>query len=129
MQAGRLLRVASGEQRGAAITLRKRIPVAAGLGGGSSDAAAALLGLRKLWGLDMPEGELAAIASRLGSDVPFFLHGGTALASGRGDVLTPLPQPVEPFAVVVTPPNEPDEGHKTARLYGLLKPISRCATM
>ncbi|MEX2431098.1 MAG: 4-(cytidine 5'-diphospho)-2-C-methyl-D-erythritol kinase, partial [Dehalococcoidia bacterium] len=106
---------------GAAITLRKRIPMAAGLGGGSSDAAAALLGLSQLWDMRLSLAELAAIAADLGSDVPFFLGGGTALGEGRGERLSPLPGPVERSAVILTP-REPDDGEKTKRLYGSLQP-------
>ena len=87
--------VALAESRGirpeARIIIRKRIPVGMGLGGGSSDAAAALLGLNKLWNLCLDTEEIAQIAARLGSDVPFFLRGGTALAEGRGEEISPLP--------------------------------------
>jgi 4-diphosphocytidyl-2-C-methyl-D-erythritol kinase len=77
--------------RGAALTLVKRTPSGAGMGGGSVDAAAALVLLAHLWELEVPSAELAALAAELGSDVPFFLQGGTALARGRGEILTPLP--------------------------------------
>jgi len=76
---------------GARIRLVKRIPLGGGLGGGSSDAALALLGLQRLWGLDLESGEIRGIAARLGADVPFFLEGGTALGEGRGDEIRPLP--------------------------------------
>ena len=72
------------------IAIEKRIPVAAGLGGGSADAAAALNGLNRIWALDLPGEELASVAARLGSDVPFLLNGGTALATGRGERVEPL---------------------------------------
>jgi 4-diphosphocytidyl-2-C-methyl-D-erythritol kinase len=121
LHAAHMLRQAVGEARGAAITLRKRIPVAAGLGGGSTDAAATLLGLRELWSLDISDAALAAMAALLGSDVPFFLRGGTTLGTGRGDELRPLSMPVESLAVIVTP-QEPEEATKTARLYGMLRP-------
>jgi 4-diphosphocytidyl-2-C-methyl-D-erythritol kinase len=78
---------AAGVDRGVRITLDKRIPVAAGLGGGSADAAATLTGLNRLWGLDWSVEQLAEIAVELGMDVPFFLRGGAALASGRGERL------------------------------------------
>lgn len=119
LEAARLLEV---ETRGdVAIRLVKRIPTAAGLGGGSSDAAAALLGLRRLYGLDLTDEMLSAAAAKLGSDVPFFLSGGTALATGRGEQLSPLPSPVECCAVVVAP-DAPELANKTARMYGLLGP-------
>ena len=69
------------------ITLDKRIPVAAGLGGGSTDAAAVLVGLNRLWGLRWPVERLEEVAVGLGMDVPFFLRGGAALATGRGERL------------------------------------------
>ncbi|MCH8848384.1 MAG: 4-(cytidine 5'-diphospho)-2-C-methyl-D-erythritol kinase [Chloroflexi bacterium] len=120
LRAALLLREAAAPGAGAAIVLRKRIPLAAGLGGGSSDAAAALLGLRRLWDLDLSDDTLVKLAAVLGADVPFFLRGGTAVAAGRGEELTPLPQPLEGFAVVVAP-EQPAEG-KTARLYDMLGP-------
>ncbi len=76
---------------GVRVTLYKNIPVEAGLAGGSSDAAATLLGLNKFWQLEMSKAELLELASRLGSDVPFCLQGGTALAHGRGEKLEHLP--------------------------------------
>lgn len=90
-------------QLGARIRLTKRIPVAAGLGGGSSDAAAALRALDHLWGLKSPTTRLTELAARLGSDVPFFLGHPTALAEGRGERLTPLPSPPPAWAVLVRP--------------------------
>lgn len=74
----------------AAMHLRKRIPVAGGLAGGSADAAAALVGLDSLYGLQTGRLELSRIAAQLGSDVPFCMHGGTALGTGRGEQLAPL---------------------------------------
>lgn len=79
-----------GANRGAALQLEKQTPMGAGLGGGSVDAAAALILLSRLWGLSPTANELAALAAELGSDVPFFLSGGTALARGRGEQLVPL---------------------------------------
>jgi 4-diphosphocytidyl-2-C-methyl-D-erythritol kinase len=75
----------------AGFTLKKRIPVRAGLGGGSSDCAAALLLCRRFWGLPVPDEELAEMGARLGADVPFFLVGGTARGTGRGDRIEPRP--------------------------------------
>ncbi len=77
--------------RGLTIELAKRIPIAAGLGGGSSDAAAVLLALQQWWNIPLSQTEMADIAASLGSDVPFFLTGGLALCEGRGEVITPLP--------------------------------------
>ena len=71
---------------GVTITLKKRIPTQAGLGGGSSDAAAVLRGLRRLYAPDMTDAQLEGMAAQLGSDVPFFIRGGTQLATGRGEV-------------------------------------------
>lgn len=93
-----------GEPRDAVITLHKNIPVQAGLGGGSSDAAAALMGLRKLWKLRVADEEMHAMAARLGSDVPFFLVGGTALGLGRGDEIYPLEQLPRHWVVLAMPP-------------------------
>ena len=87
LRAALALREAAGVERGVRITLDKRIPVAAGLGGGSTDAAAVLLGLNRLWRLRWPFTRLADVAVTLGMDVPFFLRGGTAFATGRGEKL------------------------------------------
>jgi 4-diphosphocytidyl-2-C-methyl-D-erythritol kinase len=94
---------AAGVSFGAEILLRKRIPVGAGLGGGSSNAAAALLGLCRLWQLRLPAQELDRIAADLGSDVPFFLHGGVALAEGRGTDVHSLPDLPMVSLVVIFP--------------------------
>jgi 4-diphosphocytidyl-2-C-methyl-D-erythritol kinase len=115
------LREAAGVRAGARIAIEKRVPLAAGLGGGSSDAAAVLRGLRALWALDVSDEELAAIAAGLGSDVPFFLRGGTALASGRGEVCAPLPDPA-PQRLVIAWPDRPAPPDKTARMYAALPP-------
>lgn len=104
VRAARLLQEAAGTSRGTRITLHKRIPVAAGLGGGSSDAAATLWGLNQLWGLRWPTKRLAELGAQLGADVPFFLLGGRALATGRGDILKPLP-PALALALVLVNPN------------------------
>jgi 4-diphosphocytidyl-2-C-methyl-D-erythritol kinase len=90
VRAALLLRDVAGVQAGVRIRLRKRIPVAAGLGGGSSDAAATLCGLNRLWGLRWSRARLAELAVRLGMDVPFFLGDGAALATGRGERLERL---------------------------------------
>ena len=121
LAAARALQDATGTDRGARIKLTKRIPAGAGLGGGSSDAACTLAGLTRLWGLALDEARLTTIAAGLGSDVAFFLRGGTALATGRGEHLTPLPSPAEPFAVLLESTDPPPEP-KTAHMYGLLAP-------
>jgi len=89
-RAAAALQAAAKVECGVRITLDKRIPVAAGLGGGSADAAAVLLGLNRLWRLRWPVARLDEVATGLGMDVPFFLRGGTALATGRGERLEPL---------------------------------------
>ena len=104
----------------ARIFLRKAIPVGMGLGGGSSDAAAALLALDRLWGLALSMEELAGVAAQVGSDVAFFLWGGTALASGRGEIVQPVP-PVSSLPMTLVCPLEtiPD---KTRRVYSSVTP-------
>ena len=114
----RLIQEYTGYQGGAAITLHKNIPVAAGLGGGSSDSAATFKALNALWGTNLDGGTLEELALRLGSDIPFFLNGVCALAEGRGEKLTPLPPVPCIWAVVATPSSEIAD--KTARLYSLL---------
>jgi 4-diphosphocytidyl-2-C-methyl-D-erythritol kinase len=94
---------AAGPVSGAHVTVKKRIPAGAGLGGGSSNAAAALLGLCRFWNLSVPADELHGIAGTIGSDVPFFLRGGTALGIGRGEEIFPLPE-VRPTHIVVVYP-------------------------
>jgi len=85
-----LLRRHSGISAGALITLDKDIPIAAGLGGGSSDAATTLLGLNDLWGLGLGLDTLLRLGAKLGSDVPFFISGGPSFVSGRGEIIEPL---------------------------------------
>ncbi len=102
--AAELLRKRTGCRRGATIRLEKNIPVSAGLGGGSSDGAAALAGLNRLWELKFPAEALHDLAAQLGSDVPFFLYGGTALCRGRGERVTPLTNIPPMTYVVVCPP-------------------------
>ena len=92
-----------GEPAGAAVTIRKRIPAAAGLAGGSSDAAAALRGLCAAWGVPASARWLRALAAEIGSDVPYFLDGGAALARGRGERIRRVPD-VEPLWVVLARP-------------------------
>ena len=90
LQAAHALQRHAGARRGARLRLTKRIPVGGGLGGGSADAAAALVLLDRLWGLRLDRAELRRLAADLGSDVPFFLEGGFALGTGRGERMTPL---------------------------------------
>lgn len=90
MKAAVALKKKLGVSAGARITLKKRIPLGAGLGGGSSDAAAVLKGLLALWKKELPPRELNSLAASIGADVPFFLTGGTAIARGIGDRITPL---------------------------------------
>lgn len=98
LRAGRLLAAEatpfltdnSPERLTASIAVRKRVPIAGGMAGGSADAAGTLVALAKLWRLDVPKAQLARIAAKLGSDVPFALRGGTSIGTGRGDRLAPV---------------------------------------
>jgi len=122
VRAGEALRElagAAGAGLGARIRLRKEIPQGGGLGGGSSDAAAALRGLNSLWGLGTPPEDLAQIAAELGSDVAFFLAGGVQRGRGRGEVLTPLPLPPAPLELVLILPGFPSP---TPAVYRALAP-------
>ncbi|MCL5959315.1 MAG: 4-(cytidine 5'-diphospho)-2-C-methyl-D-erythritol kinase [Chloroflexi bacterium] len=119
-RAARLLHNELGVSKGAAVDLKKRIPLAAGLGGGSSDCAAALRALDELWNLGLSVDQLIELGSRLGSDVPFFFHGGTALVEGRGETVTPLPPFPFHWVVLVTPRVELAE--KTRALYSKVTP-------
>jgi 4-diphosphocytidyl-2-C-methyl-D-erythritol kinase len=121
LRAVELVRRRAGIRRGARLLLIKRIPSAAGLGGGSSDAAAALAAANEGWRLGLPRDELMRWAAELGSDVPFFLANSPAICRGRGEI-------VEPFTglggfcfVVVRPP----EGLSTAEVYGRCRPADR----
>jgi 4-diphosphocytidyl-2-C-methyl-D-erythritol kinase len=115
-----LLKERTGCGLGARIELRKRIPWSAGLGGGSSDAAATLLALNELWGLGLPLSKLTRLAFELGSDVPFFIHKGTALVEGKGERVRPQPRlPLTSFVLLVPPlPKMPD---KTRQMYSGLR--------
>ena len=118
-RAAELLRQASGFTGGAAIHIHKAVPLLSGLGGDSSDAAAALTGLNRLWETGLSSREMGRLAGQLGSDVSFFLHGGTALVTGRGEAIQPLP-PVQPFRVVLLLAQVPRAMGKTGRLYSRL---------
>ncbi len=89
MRAAKLLAVAVDHRGGVALEIRKSVPVAGGMGGGSADAAAALVACDALWGTGLSQTRLHDLAARLGADVPFALHGGTAVGTGRGDQLNP----------------------------------------
>lgn len=118
--AARLFGGKLGYTGGATIELVKRIPAAAGLGGGSSDGAATLTGLNRLWQRGLSREELLPLAEKLGSDVPFFLYGGTALAEGRGERITSLPLLPPRTIVLLVPPVAVPMG-KTGRLYRSLQ--------
>ena len=98
------------------ITLTKQIPTQAGLGGGSSDAAAVLRGLRRLYAPQLSDTRLEEMAAQLGSDVPYFIRGGTVLATGHGEQLTTLP-PMPPCWFVVV---KPEEGYATGAMYSAI---------
>ncbi len=115
-KAGRALAEAAGVRRGARVALAKRIPVAGGLGGGSADAAAALVGLAELWGLGAADADLRALAAGLGADVPFFLVGGAAWGVGRGSEVAPV-RDLPPWWVVLLPGPDPIP---TAEVYRAL---------
>jgi 4-diphosphocytidyl-2-C-methyl-D-erythritol kinase len=102
-RAAESLRTRFGTGKGARIRLEKRIPVQAGLGGGSADAAVTLLALAHLWNLDAGKCDLLALGSRLGADVPFFLFGGTAHGTGIGDNIAPLGDTSEKFVLIIKP--------------------------
>jgi 4-diphosphocytidyl-2-C-methyl-D-erythritol kinase len=118
-QAATLLKESTECNRGARIELRKHIPWGVGLGGGSSDAAAVFLALNELWGLGLPLSELVYLASELGSDVPFFIHKGTALVAGKGEKITPLPSLPSTCFVLLVPPLPKIES-KTKQMYNHL---------
>lgn len=103
IRAAALLRERYSVSLGAKIHLEKAIPSPGGLGGGSSNAAVALMALPRLWNIDVPAADLHAIAAELGSDVPFFLYGGTAVGTGRGEEIEPIPDKNAEFMIIVTP--------------------------
>jgi 4-diphosphocytidyl-2-C-methyl-D-erythritol kinase len=105
-----LLWETSGHELPTRIRLHKKIPAGAGLGGGSADAAAVLVGMNELFGLGLDDEELLMIGARIGADVPFCLSGGTALARGVGEILTPLPAPPAHRLVIVKPERGADTG-------------------
>jgi 4-diphosphocytidyl-2-C-methyl-D-erythritol kinase len=121
LKAGKALKKATDYKGGAVIGLEKHIPRGAGLGGGSSDAAVTLTALNRLWGLGLAAEDLCSIGAGLGSDVPFFIYGGTFLAEGRGEKLTRLPD-LEQAWFILLRPDIPAQPAKTARLYAMLRP-------
>lgn len=118
LRAAHLLRRTLGVTSGARVSVEKRIPAAAGLGGGSSDAAAVLAALNQLWKAGVDHARLSQIAAELGSDVPFLVRGGTALATGRGEHLKDLPPAPMRHVVLV----RPDSPLATADVYAGLRP-------
>jgi 4-diphosphocytidyl-2-C-methyl-D-erythritol kinase len=117
-----LLRLAGARRRGARIRLTKRVPAGAGLGGGSSDAAAALVGLNRLWGLGIGWDHLRDLAAGLGSDVPYFLLGGTARLTGRGIETEPLADLERVDLLVIFPGTDVSTREVYARLHAPLTP-------
>ena len=126
VRAARLLKQVTGTRLGAEITLEKRLPLGGGLGGGSSDAATALLALNHIWKTGLSRERLLALALELGADVPVFVFGENALAEGIGERLTPLALPDAWYLVLVPPVAVP-----TARIFGdkQLKRDSKPITM
>jgi 4-diphosphocytidyl-2-C-methyl-D-erythritol kinase len=117
VRAARLLQESTGCPRGCRLRLIKRIPMAAGLAGGSSDAAATLLGLNRLWQLGLTAGDLEKLGAELGSDVPFFFHLPAAWCTGRGEIVTPVAFPRALDLVLVCP----SFGCPTADVYRQVK--------
>ena len=126
VRAARALQAATGTSLGVHISLEKRIPSQAGMGGGSSDAASCLLALQRLWGVRLPPEKLQALALSLGADVPFFLCGSHAWVEGIGEQITPLSLPPARFVVV-----KPAAGLSTPGIFGSpeLKRDTKTATM
>jgi 4-diphosphocytidyl-2-C-methyl-D-erythritol kinase len=116
-KAAALLKKRLNIKRGVSICIDKQIPVAAGLAGGSSDAAATLRGLNKLWGLGLTLDELAELGAEIGSDVSFCVYGGTALATGRGEIIKHIEAPPPCWVILA----KPSLGVSTADVYGHLK--------
>ncbi len=112
-QAAKLLKETFGIREGVAISITKTIPVAAGLAGGSSDAAATLRGLNKLWKLGLTLDQLAELGAKIGSDVSFCVYGGTAIATGRGEKIEHIPAPPPCWVILA----KPTIGVSTAEVY------------
>ncbi len=130
-----LLQEHTGTRQGARIQLEKKIPIAGGMAGGSTNAAATLVGLNTLWGLRLSSARIRALALELGSDVPYCTVGGTAAATGRGEAITPLAPLTRTWFVLVHPPlavsasrvyNSPSLGHSTeSRFAGRTRSFRR----
>jgi len=113
-QAAQLIKDTYGVAEGVTISIEKEVPIAAGLAGGSSDAAATLKGLNELWNLNLSIATLAELGAKIGSDVSFCVYGGTALATGRGEKIQKLPAPPTCWVVLA----KPKIGVSTAQVYG-----------
>jgi 4-diphosphocytidyl-2-C-methyl-D-erythritol kinase len=129
LRAALALREQTGVRAGAHFRLTKRIPAEAGLGGGSSDAAGALVGLNAAWGLGLSTEALRQVAAAVGSDVAFFLYGGTARCTGRGEAVEPLPVAAEFHYVVVVPRVSVSTAEAYRRLHFPLTPAGASASM
>lgn len=117
-QAAALMMKTYGMKTGVNIKIDKRIPIAAGLAGGSADAAATFRGMNALYDLGIETGELARLSSQLGSDIPFCVYGGTAIASGRGEQIDHLPKPPNAWVILA----KPKINVSTKTIYQALKP-------
>lgn len=113
-QAAKLIKDTYGINEGVSITIDKQIPIAAGLAGGSSDAAATLKGLNELWNLQLTLDEIADLGAQIGSDVPYCVYGGTAIARGRGEKIEQIGTPANCWVVLA----KPTIGVSTAAVYG-----------
>jgi len=117
VKSANLLRKQSNIDFGANIFLRKNIPIGAGLAGGSSNAAATLIGLNKLWDLKLDQKKLCSLASKLGSDIPFFIYGGIQLCFGRGEILEKLDSKLEYGVLLLKNPNVSVSTSETYKKY------------
>lgn len=120
-KAAELLKQRFAVKQGCNIEISKKVPVAAGLAGGSSDCAAALRGLNELWQLGLSIDELATLGAEIGSDVAFCVYGGTAVATGRGEIIEPIASPAPAWVILA----KPSLGVSTADIYGQID-VSTC---
>ena len=121
LKAVNLLREATGCKKGVSIEIEKSIPLFAGLGGDSSDGAATIIGLNRLWELKLPKEKMLELTAKLGSDVPLFLSGGTVLMEGKGEKVSELPPYPHMWLVILVPDVETGQG-KTGQMYSRIKP-------